>query len=1239
MSKLKDGSLPGFKLVRILFPEIQILDHIKENGVIDKKFIKKQRNVVNNTVVNAKNTLSQKANMNMSSTPNAIRQNEQQVMKMSDNTHSGKLTNNNNNISIEKNSKANKLDLDNLFNLVESNLSDYVLGQKAYLSKLTNAFRRPFVYGKEDGISNTIFVTGPKGSGRHLSIKVISRFLKEYKILKSNEVFSIDLSEYKIEKDADNLFLTDLYNGLYGSNKIIIFDNFDKCHQSVLDLISKLVIDEKLELNRRYVEQIGQMVDVTGKGNLTLNTTREIHANGKYLIFITEKDQEYIRNTFSGTFMKNVRDILATEKLIDEDLSTICKFILKDYSSKINNNLNISLEFEDSILKNIIENFYRAVGAHGLSEYVENNIYVPLVDLKLNGQINSGQIYRLKEQEKSLVIFNDVNSIVLESFVKSNDLDNLEALNKELDNIIGLKNVKDFIKKLEDNIRVQNIRKSKGSKEAKISLHMIFTGNPGTGKTTMARIMAKYLKGLGYLTSGHLVEVSRNDLIGQYVGETAQKTIKKVNSAMGGILFIDEAYSIARDENDTFGIEAVDTIVKAMEDNRDNLVVILAGYTKEMEDFLKINSGLKSRFNYTVEFEDYTAKELLQISKIIANSNGYVIDETLDGELLELFEAKQIKGKNDSGNGRLARNIIEQAITNQSKRLATLDEDSINQDNINKLIEIDFGLDKKENFNLDEELNKVIGLDDVKEFVRNLEKQLVAKEKRKQLGIKVESSQSLNMIFTGNPGTGKTTVARLIGNLMSKMGILKSGQVIEVDRSILVGQYSGETTKKTTEVFKTALGGVLFIDEAYSLMSSQNDPLGKEAVDTLVKLIEDFREDIIVILAGYSKEMKDFLNTNSGLRSRFPLNVNFKDYEVSELLEIGKLMIKNKGFVLAGNSEDELEAAIKKEKQKSGLQSGNGRMVRNIIEKAIREQSSRIADMDIIDKDSAVLLTEDDFRVYINSTNEFNLEEKLNKVVGLNEVKDFIRSLQAQLKIREQRKHLGLPVDESQTLHMIFKGNPGTGKTTMARIVGEVLYNIGVLNSKTFIETDRSGLVAGYVGQTAIKTKEKLESALGGIIFIDEAYSLAQDVGSGSDFGKEAIDTIVKVMDDNRENLLVILAGYDNKMNRFLDINPGLKSRFANIIEFKDYSVEELLIISDNLFKNKGYILTQEANDKMKYIFKEACKVPGFGNGRYVRNIFEKALRNQAVRLEKVNNLTKENLITIEACDVSKVDL
>ena len=1229
----RDIFLKSKDLVKILFPEIQVLEYIKQNGILNREVLKKGRKLTRSNMANAKSIVGKRTAKVVSNTLKSTEQSVKNIDNISRVFSSGNTGTES--LKINKNVE----ELEQVFLMVENALSEYVLGQKKFLNGICIAFKRPFIYGKNDGLSNIIFITGPNGSGRHLSVKAITRFLREQKIFRHHGVFFIDLAKYEIEKDAENLFLTDLYNALYGQEPVIVLDNFDKCHSSVLDTIIKLGIDEKIKLNRRYMDDIDKMIDVTGKGTLTLDTTDEILANRKYLVFITDKSRGDIKNIFPQKFMNKVYDIIETKALEKDSLSIICKFILEDYKDKIQNNLNVTVNFTEDILNHIVKNCNKTNGAHELKNYIDEKIYMPFVELELTKKLYKDKIYTLSENVNLLILTDGINEIKLCNVIRRNQGEGLEQLNKELDNIIGLDEVKSFIKGLKDNIKIQNIRKAQGSNSVKLALHMIFTGNSGTGKTTMARIMAKYLKILGYLSSGHLIEVSRNDLVGQYIGETSQKTMAKINSARGGILFIDEAYSLARDDNDIFGIEAVDCIVKAVEDNRDDLVVILAGYSKEMEKFLKINSGLKSRFNYNIEFPDYTPIQLLEISKIIAKLNGYEIDKSLDENLVNLFKTKQIKGKNDSGNGRLSRNIIEHAIANQSKRLSQIIENKIDKNELNKLVLRDFEIDKKEEFNLEEELKKIIGLNQVKNFVRDLEKQLIAKNKRKNLGINIDSGQSLNMIFTGNPGTGKTTVARLIAELMKKMGILKSGQIIETDRSGLVGQYIGETTNKTTEIFKSALGGVLFIDEAYALMSSENDPIGKEAVDSLVKLVEDYREDIIVILAGYDKEMQEFLKTNSGLRSRFPLNINFSDYNLEELLKIGKAMIKSKGFVLAEGSEQELKSAIYAAKNKGGSKGGNGRLVRNIIERSIRKQSTRIADVKQIDEKSAILLIEEDFTNQVVQDTVFNLDDRLNEIIGLNEVKDFIISLQSQLKIKKQRKAMGLPVDEFQTLHMIFKGNPGTGKTTMARIIGDILYNIGILKDRRFIETDRSGLVAGYVGQTAIKTKEKIDAAIGGILFIDEAYSLAQGTDSGQDFGKEAIDALVKGMDDNRESLVVILAGYSRDMDKFLEINPGLKSRFANIIEFKDYSVEELLKISDNIFKNKGYVITLQARDKIKANFKEASRTHSFGNGRYVRNLFEKTVRNQAIRLEKIKNLTKEHLIMIEKDDIPKINL
>ena len=382
------------------------------------------------------------------------------------------------------------------------------------------------------------------------------------------------------------------------------------------------------------------------------------------------------------------------------------------------------------------------------------------------------------------------------------------------------------------------------------------------------------------------------------------------------------------------------------------------------------------------------------------------------------------------------------------------------------------------------------------------------------------------MIFTGNPGTGKTTVARVVGDLLKRMGILKSGHFVEVDRGGLVGQYVGETAPKTTDKFMSALGGILFIDEAYALAT---DSYGKEAIDTIVKLMEDHRGNIIVILAGYEKEMEEFLKTNSGLKSRFPLNVDFKDYSLQELVAIGESMIKGREFILTEEAREALVERVESEMQLSSAESGNGRMIRNIVEEGERRQSARISEDGYEYTDSTELITfkASDFLVDTRDK-EFDLEKELETIVGLTDIKDFVRSLEKQLIAQQLRQSVGIRQKSSQNLNMIFTGNPGTGKTTVARVVGDLLKRMGVLKSGKLVEVDKSNLISPYAGQTPEKVREVFMSALGGILFIDEAYALSTD-----NVGREAIDTLVKLVEDHRDSVIVILAGYEKEMRDF----------------------------------------------------------------------------------------------------------
>lgn len=1105
--------------------------------------------------------------------------------------------------------EVKKIDIDDTFNRIMGKVVNNFLGQSEFLTALLVAFKRPFVIQNDPKfLKNTICIFTSESIFVSSMISEITNLMFEETLIQGKETF-FDLSLYNEENNFGQ-FVGELYTKLNSSTEVIVFKDFKAGSNSVRKVISELI-------------KKGSFVIPSENGNILISS------NNKYFVLISSGEvEEFIPFIGEDTFEKIV-DVLKIDELSDEDIFKMIQTLINTMVLKARAELMIPLTYDNSILEFLKSVYTKRTGLNGLNLWIDRNIYKPLTEFKLKRTAPLESEVVLGVVENELVILVENNLIALQKFNHREKNRNVEEVKQKLNKIIGLDSVKEYVLKLEDTMTTRKLREEAGLKTASISMNMIFSGNPGTGKTTIARLVSEFLAALGILSKGQFVEVSRGDLVGEHVGETAKKTTEKVKSALGGVLFIDEAYALNRDKNDTFGLEAIDTLVKMMEDNKDNLVVILAGYTNEMQEFLKSNPGLKSRFPNFIEFPDYTPEEMYRIANEIATSNQYVIDNSCIEPLITYFEGKNIKGRNDTGNGRLARNMVEKAILNQSKRISEENETDY------ELLKLsDFELEEKEEFDLESELNKVIGLENVKDFLRKQYNVLKAQQKRKEAGVFTDTSQALNMIFTGNPGTGKTTVARITANMLKEMGVLKSGQLIEADRSKLVAEYVGQTAIKTTEIFKDALGGVLFIDEAYAL-SSEGDNFGKEAIDTLVKLVEDYKGEIVVILAGYKKEMKEFLTANSGLESRFPISIDFPDYSEEELFEIFKLMVGSKGFIMDNDTELAAFEKVKNMRKNATASSGNGRMVRNFIDEILRNQSDRIIKDDVA-KDEINKITIADMGIdKDDEPKEFNYEEEFDKIVGLKRVKDYIRSLASRIKIMQERKKAGLMVNNTQTLHMVFTGNPGTGKTMMARTVASLLYGLGIIPENKVIETDRAGMVAGYVGQTAIKTTEKVKDALGGVLFIDEAYTLSQ--GGQNDFGKEAIDTLLKLMDDNRENLVVILAGYTKEMKDFLDINPGLSSRFPNVIEFEDYDLDELVEIGIKMFESNGYKVSDDAIDKLILVLDNARGNYKFGNGRYVRNVFERAINNQAVRIANSNTFTKELLVNIEAEDIEQV--
>lgn len=553
-----------------------------------------------------------------------------------------------------------------------------------------------------------------------------------------------------------------------------------------------------------------------------------------------------------------------------------------------------------------------------------------------------------------------------------------------------------------------------------------------------------------------------------------------------------------------------------------------------------------------------------------------------------------------------------------------------------------------------QEMSDLIGLEDIKARIKEYSNYLQFITLRKEKGIEENEPINLHSVFKGNPGTGKTTVARKLGKIYKKLGLLSKGHVHEVDRADLVAEFIGQTAPKTKAAIKKAKGGILFIDEAYALARKDDDAkdFGKEAIEILLKEMTD-ESDMAVIAAGYPDEMENFLNSNPGLKSRFNVVFDFPDYLPQELIQIAEYSADKRGIQFKEDAKDLLYKKLVDSYRDRDKFFGNARLVNSLVDECKMNLGLRVMDA----KHPESLSMEDLSTITVDDVNELSIlkpdtmpdipidedllresVDKLQQMMGLEKVKNDIQDL---IKLVRFYKETGKDFRKSFSLHAVFTGNPGTGKTTVARILTQIYKALGIIERGNLVECDRQSLVGGYVGQTALKTGEVIDRAMGGVLFIDEAYSLTE--GGNSDYGKEAIEIILKRMEDYRGNFIVIAAGYTDNMRRFLESNPGLKSRFDRTFHFEDFESSDLYEIAINQFKEHTLKPNKAANDllkKMMVVMYEA-RDKYFGNGRAVRKVVEEAVRNQHLRMSGIaaTKRTKKMEATLTVDDLSTIEL
>lgn len=741
-----------------------------------------------------------------------------------------------------------------------------------------------------------------------------------------NSLAEFDLFQNKTYTETYSLNLTNFYKKILDNNKIIcdfISDfelgefTFNNLQEHIINVTKVSTYDQasvqtNLELCSLLKMLVKKIINEIKTKNIFSSTYRDT--------FLDKKETDNLENIILSDSIEEVKNILCTPLKYDifeeddEQIKKLMKSFWKNYYILIKN-AKITSKYD-----------YLIDGKIHCDDY-KQTIYDELYKsyLELYNCIFSQYILNEYSEEKLIRMFNKLDTMYFQ--IQKNDYKYLkENYLGELNELVGLDTIKETLKKI-------FIYINKNNKENKLNLHMAFYGNPGCGKTEVARTIANVLYVNKVLPTSKFIETDRSGLISQYLGETAIKTLETFKKAIGGVLFIDEAYSLLTDENDPYGKEAISTLIKAMEDYRGKICVILAGYKNPLKKMIDSNPGFQSRIQFHLDFPNYTREELSMIAINTLKKLKYDVEP---GALSKILDITDILRKNPNfANAREIRNIIEQVIMCQNIRLGNVESNLISTIDVEKYIDdnkICLPKNKSDKFQSgEEELNNLIGLNKVKLMISKVK---AYAKKNKNL-----SDFNIHMCFNGNPGSGKTEVARILSRILYENGILQEAKVIETDANGLIGKYVGETGPKTKSIIDQAMGGVLFIDEAYILNDNSNNSFGQEAIAVLLKEMEDNRGKFCVILAGYRNEMQHLLLSNPGFSSRIQFYLDFPDYSREELKEIANIMLIKKGYTIHNEILDKVLNIIDFEKTKKNY--ANARTLRNILDQIIMNQNLR----------------------------------------------------------------------------------------------------------------------------------------------------------------------------------------------------------------------------------------------------------------------------------------------------------